>query len=173
MNDLDDVAPARPTEPETFEGFFEAEYARLARALYLVTGDPSEAEDVAQEAMVRVYERWDQVRAADSPTGYLYSTAMNLYRSRMRRLAVRARRVVGGPAGAPDPADAAAAADEVGRALAALPASQRAAVVLVEWLGLDDAEAGRILGIEPVSVRVRLSRARATLRMHLMLEDEK
>jgi RNA polymerase sigma-70 factor (ECF subfamily) len=173
VNDLDDVAPARPTEPETFEGFFEAEYARLARALYLVTGDPSEAEDVAQEAMVRVYERWDRVRRANFPPGYLYRTALNLYRSRLRRLAVRARRAVAGQRSEPDPAEAAEAADEIGRALASLPGGQREAIVLVEWLGFDHAEAGRVLGIEPVSVRVRLSRARATLRGRLRLEDER
>ncbi len=66
-----------------------------------------------------------------------------------------------------DPADAAAASDEVARALAALPDGQREAVVLVSWLGMDAEEAGRLLGIEPVSVRARLSRARTTLRRHL------
>jgi RNA polymerase sigma-70 factor, ECF subfamily len=146
-----------------FEPFFEAEYARLARALFLVTGDRSEAEELAQEAMVRVYERWDRVRRMESPAGYLYRTALNLNRSRVRRLAVRARRLVS-PAVAPDPAVAAETRDELGRALSSLPDGQREALVLVEWLGMDPGEAGRVLGIEPVSVRVRISRARATLR---------
>lgn len=173
VNDLEEVAAARPSALQDFEDFFGAEYARLGRALYLVTGDPAEAEDVAQEAMVRVYERWDRVRRADSPTAYLYRTALNLYRSRLRRLAVRARRALpGAERHAEDPAVAAEAADQIGRALAALPAGQREAVVLVEWLGLSHAEAGRILGIEPVSVRVRISRARATLRERLGAEEE-
>ena len=51
-----------------------------------MTGDRVEAEDIAQEALVRVYERWGQVGGMDSPTGYLYRTAMNLARSRLRCL---------------------------------------------------------------------------------------
>jgi RNA polymerase sigma-70 factor (ECF subfamily) len=148
-----------------FEPFFEREYPRLARALYLVAGDPVEAEDLAQEAMVRVYERWEHVRNTDSPAGYLYRTALNLHRSRLRRLAVRTRRAIGlRPEPPADPAVEAEVRDEVDRALAALPDGQREAVVLVEWVGLSAEEAGRVLGIEAVSVRVRLSRARATLR---------
>jgi RNA polymerase sigma factor (sigma-70 family) len=156
-----------------FEPFFEREYPRLARALYLVAGDRVEAEDLAQEAMVRVYERWEHVRSTDSPAGYLYRTALNLHRSRLRRLAVRARRAVGLRPDPPvDPALEAEVRDEVDRALAALPDGQREAMVLVEWVGLSAEEAGRVLGIEPVSVRVRLSRARATLRTAMEDRDD-
>src|SRR6478736_10515180 len=76
-----------------FEDFFRTEYRRLVRALYLLTSDRTEAEDLAQEAMARVFERWDRLRAAASPTGYLYRVAMNLHRNRLRSLRVRARRV--------------------------------------------------------------------------------
>jgi hypothetical protein len=38
---------------------------------------------------VRVYERWDRVRQMDSPQGYLFRTALNLHRSRLRWLATR------------------------------------------------------------------------------------
>jgi RNA polymerase sigma-70 factor, ECF subfamily len=159
---LDDMAETKETD-DAFRAFFEHEYLRLARAMFLVTGSHSEADDLAQEAMVRLFERWGRVRAMDSPTGYLYRVAMNLCRSRFRRLAVRARLAVTG--GTPvDPAAVAEDRDTLGRALAALPTGQRAAIVLVEWLGLDDREAGRALGIQPGSVRVRVSRARATLR---------
>lgn len=151
-------------ETRSFERFFEDEYARLARALFLVTGDPGESEELAQEALVRVYERWDRVGGLESPTGYLYRTALNLHRSRLRRLAAAARRLVAPAPPSPDPAAVAEARDELGRALDALPRAQREAVVLVDWLGMDAAEAGRVLGIEAVSVRVRLSRARAALR---------
>ena len=57
---------ARPTELD-FEGFFRAEYPRLARACYLLTGEAAEAEDLAQEAMARTFERWNRIRAMDSP----------------------------------------------------------------------------------------------------------
>jgi RNA polymerase sigma factor (sigma-70 family) len=79
-------------DDRSFGAFFEKEYARLARALFLITGDAFEAEELAQDAMVRVLERWDRVGRLDSPTGYLYRTAMNLHRNGLRRLAVRRRR---------------------------------------------------------------------------------
>ena len=164
---------AQSTAVLEFHEFFEAEYRRLARALYLLTDDTGEADDLAQEALVRVYERWDRVRAMDSPTGYLYRTAMNLNRSRLRKLAARARRMVGvGPESTRDPASTVEALDQVDRALRALSAGQREALVLVEWIGLSAEEAGRALGIKAVSVRVRLSRAKASVRKSVEDADE-
>jgi RNA polymerase sigma factor (sigma-70 family) len=66
-----------------------------------------------------------------------------------------------------DPAAASSERDAIRRALAALPDGQREAVVLVEWLGMTDGEAGEVLGVSPGAVRVRLSRARAALREKL------
>jgi RNA polymerase sigma-70 factor (ECF subfamily) len=163
---LEDVTPV--TIPG-FEEFFEAEHVRLARALYLLTGSVAEADELTQEAMVRVYERWDQVRQMGSPQGYLFRTALNLHRSRLRWLATRARQILQ-PTSSPDPAEVVQSRDSLDRALASLPTGQRGAVVLVEWLGMDPQEAARALGIKPGSVRARLSRAKAALRE--MLEDE-
>ena len=72
-----------------FEAFFRAEYRTLCQALVLLVGDPLEAEEIAQETMTRVLERWDRVGVMDSPMGYAYRTALNLQRKRLRRLAVR------------------------------------------------------------------------------------
>jgi RNA polymerase sigma factor (sigma-70 family) len=163
------LAPDAPVAD--FASFFAAESVRLGRAMFLMTGDAGEAEELAQEALVRVYERWDRVRAAASPTGYLFRVALNLHRSRLRHLIVRARRATA-PAASADPADVAEVHDELSRALASLPVRLREAVVLVEWMGLSADEAARILGIEAVSVRVRLSRARASLKEHLRGDDD-
>jgi RNA polymerase sigma-70 factor (ECF subfamily) len=160
---------ATPVTVLSFEGFFEAEHVRLARALYLLTGSSIEADELTQEAMVRVYERWDKVRHMASPQGYLFRTAMNLHRSRLRLLASRARHILQ-PTPSVDPAEVAQSRDSLARALASLPAGQRGAVVLVEWLGMDPQEAAATLGIKPGSLRARLSRAKAALRP--MLEDE-
>jgi RNA polymerase sigma-70 factor, ECF subfamily len=154
-----------------FEGFFHAEHERLFQALYLLTGNRHEADDLAQEALMRAYERWDRVGSMDSPVGYVYRTALNLYRSRLRKLAVRARRVF---ASIPmeDASESLATSDEVHQALAAIPDGQREALVLIEWLGLDSEEAGRVLGIDASSVRGRLHRGRASLRKRLGDVDE-
>ena len=77
----------------TFEDFFIAEHERLFKALYMLTGNQDEADDLAQEALMRAYERWERVGTMDSPAGYVYRTALNLHRNRLRGLVVRARRV--------------------------------------------------------------------------------
>ena len=153
-----------------FREFFEAEYRRLAKALFLIVGDPLEADELAQEALVRVFERWDRVHLMDSPVGYLYRTALNLNRSRLRRLASRARHALS-PSSEPDPLAGVEARDEVRRLLAALPRGQREAVVLVEWLGICAEQAGVILGIDASTARVQLSRARRALRTRVEQDE--
>jgi RNA polymerase sigma factor (sigma-70 family) len=148
---------------EDFGEFFGREYARLARACLLLTGSPAEAEDLAQDALARVYARWDEVGSMDSPEGYLFRTTLNLNRKRLRRLAVRTRhlRLL---VTRRDELDVAEERLDVLRAVVALPRGQREAVVLVEWLDLDINEVAELLGIAQVSVRGRLHRARRTLR---------
>ena len=69
--------PVVEERAEAFEDFFHAHHERLLRAMYLATGDRHEAEDLAQEAFVRILERWERVRGLDYPVGYLYRTALN------------------------------------------------------------------------------------------------
>ncbi len=149
-----------------FVDFFREEYPGLVRSLYLLTADLGEAEELAQEAMARTFERWGRVKRMESPGGYVYRTAVNLNRKRLRHLAVRARRLV---ALAPRRQDVQAAETraELAAALASLPVGHREAFMLVEWLGLPAEEAGRLLGIKASSVRSRLHRARAALRERL------
>jgi RNA polymerase sigma-70 factor (ECF subfamily) len=150
------------SERAAFSDFFAKRYARLARACLLLTGSSAEGEDLAQEAMARVLERWDQVSAMEDPEGYLYRTALNLHRNAVRRLAMAARRqVLREP---PDEADATDRRLDLLRAIRSLPRTQREALVLVEWLGDTAEEAGPLLGIDPASVRGRLHRARESLR---------
>jgi RNA polymerase sigma factor (sigma-70 family) len=158
-------------EAPAFDEFFLAQHERLFQALYLLTGDRNEADDLAQEALLRAYERWDRVGSMDSPVGHVYRTALNLYRSRLRTLVVRARRAF---ATVPneDFSGSVAASHDVRRALARLPRGQRDALILVEWLGLGSEEAGRVLGLDASSVRGRLHRGRASLRDQLGDRDE-
>jgi RNA polymerase sigma-70 factor, ECF subfamily len=146
-----------------FESFFRAEYRSLCQALVLLVGDAFEAEEIAQETMTRVLERWDRVAAMDSPAGYAYRTALNLQRKRIRRLAVRAKRRFA-PVPVADIGAGASDRHDVRRALQQLPDGLRAALILVDWLDMDTEEAGRILDLKPASVRVRLHRARSALR---------
>lgn len=160
-----------PAREDSFESFFRSSYGSVVRALVIVAGSESEAEDLAQEAFARALERWDRVRSMASPIGYVYRIAFNLNRNRLRHVA-RGLRRRSEPAPEPDPASEAETRSEIRRVLAALPASQREALVLVEWLGLDAAEAGRVLKIDAASVRGRIHRARRTIAKQLGEQDE-
>src|SRR6266487_6248106 len=86
------------------EELFRDHQVRLLRALYLMTGDAAEAEDLLQDAFAKVWLHWDRVRRMDDRVAYLYRTAMNAFRSRWRRRAVELRHRQ--PAAAPpDPID--------------------------------------------------------------------
>ena len=148
--------------PGTFEGLFAQERDRLFSALWLITRDRHEAEEVAQDAFVRVLERWDRDGAPEDPTAYLFRTAMNVLRNRRRRAAVALRHVVS-RSESHDELAAVEARDVIMRALGALTPSQRAALVLVDLLDLPSEEAAKALGIRPSTVRVLAARGRATL----------
>lgn len=153
-----------------FSGFFAQHRERLFRACLLLTGNPTEAEDLAQEAMARVLERWDRVSLLDDPEGYLFRTALNLHRDALKRLLMAARRRVFGARVADDGATERSL--DIRRVLQSLPLAQRQALVLVEWLGYTAGEAAPILGIDAGSVRGRLHRARASLRKRYGGTDE-
>src|SRR5215212_3982765 len=78
--------------PRGFEDFFGSEHARLFGALCLVTGDRHEAEEIMQDAFLRLWERWDRVGGLGDPSAYLYRTAMNVFRNRYRRATLGVRR---------------------------------------------------------------------------------
>jgi RNA polymerase sigma factor (sigma-70 family) len=157
-------------EPPAFEDFFEAERVRLQRALYLLTGNREEAEEVLQEAFIAVWERWDRVGAMDDPMGYLYRTALNRYRSRLRRAARATRRTFGQAHGGDGFAEAEDRL-EIGRALARLSPRRREAIVLTELLGYRSADAGRLMGVADATVRRLAQDARNELRTTLEVSD--
>ncbi len=70
---------------------FRDEARRLVGLLVLVTGDRAIAEDLAQEAFVRMHAAWPRLQSRDRATAYLRTTALNLARSRWRRLGVARR----------------------------------------------------------------------------------
>jgi RNA polymerase sigma factor (sigma-70 family) len=146
-----------------FEAFFLAHHVALYRAMWLVTRNRHEAEEVMQDAFVRVWSKWPKVASTPDPAGYLYRTAMNVFRSRVRRAKVAVRKATR----MLPPDDLLAAVEErdaVVRALAPLTPRQRAAVVLTDVLGMTSDEAALALGVRPPTVRVLAARGRKALR---------
>jgi RNA polymerase sigma-70 factor (ECF subfamily) len=152
-----------PSGPVPFETFFADHHTDLFSAMWLITRNRHETEEIVQDAFLRVWERWDRVATLDDPEGYLYRTAMNVFRSRRRRASLAVRRTF--QTITPDDGVAAVERrDTLVRALAVITPRERAAVVLTSILGFTSEEAGDALGIRPPTVRVLAARGRARLK---------
>jgi RNA polymerase sigma-70 factor (ECF subfamily) len=163
--------PAGPVEgtavgetAPSFEEFYGATFRRLFTALCLVTGNRYEAEEIAQDAFLRVFERWDRVGSLEDPTGYVFRVSMNLFRSRWRRVSLAVRRELFLAPSATDDLAAVEDRDQVIRLLRELDPRQRAAVLLTAILDHSAEEAGRMLGLRASSVRSLTTRARARMK---------
>ena len=170
MDDSARIAPTAPTElsaipdlASSFQRFVEAETARFHGSLRLLTRDRSEAEDLMQDAFLKVWERWEHVSDLDDPTGYLYRTAMNLHRKHLRRARVALRHAIR-PHPPRDELDDVESRDVVLRTLATLTPRQRMSLVLTDLLDYSSEEAGRLMGVTATTVRVLASQGRAALR---------
>ncbi len=147
----------------SFEAFFAAERSRLLGALIVMTDNRAEAEEILQDAFLKVWERWERVASMEEPVGFLYRTAMNLFRKRLRRAAVAVRKAAHLLPRGDDLAEV-ETRDEAVRLLERLTPRERAAIVVTAYLGYSSEEAGELLGIRATTVRVLTNRARATLR---------
>jgi RNA polymerase sigma-70 factor (ECF subfamily) len=154
-----------------FREFYETEQRGLFGAMCLMTGDRNEAEELTQEAFLKLWERWDHIRSLENPTGYLYRTALNAFRMRRRRAKVAARRLVRRVSSA-DQDDASLARHAVDRGLASITKRQRAAVVLTELLDYTSNEAAEVLHVTPATVRKLASQGRLALRKAIGELDE-
>lgn len=155
------------TEPyatrRDFESFFLEQREHVFGALWLLTRNRHEAEELAQDAFLKVWERWDHVRRLDDPAGYLFRTAMNLFRNRRRRAVLAVKRTVH-LVPSDDGLREVEERDAVVRAMGALTPSQRAALVMTDLLELTSEEAGRAMGVRASTVRVLAARGRTALR---------
>ncbi len=146
-----------------FDTFFQEEHERLFKALYFVTGSRHDAEELMQEAFLKLWERWDERDRIADPTAYLFRVALNGFRMRYRRAAVAARKVLPVPEERDAFADAEMRAD-VHRLLLGLTPRQRAALLLVDLFGYDSEQAARILRVRPSTVRALATQGRRALR---------
>jgi RNA polymerase sigma factor (sigma-70 family) len=146
-----------------FDTFFEEEHERLYKALYFVTGNRQDAEELMQDAFLKLWERWDSIHQIEDPTGYLFRIALNGFRMRRRRAAMSVRKVVPMPEARDLFSDAEMRAD-VRALLLQLTPRQRAALLLVDLLGYPSERAARILHVRPSTVRALATKGRRALR---------
>lgn len=148
------------------EEWFAAEYRPLLRFAYFVAGDRDLAEDLVQEAFVRLYRAGGRVDEEGLPA-YARRTIVNLSRSlwRRRRIERSALGRLHEPEAAPEASPG--VRDEVWAAVLALPAGQRAVVALRFYEDMSEAQIARVLGVSAGSVKKQASRAMAKLRAQL------
>ena len=147
----------------SFDTFFEEERERLFQALYFVTGNREDAEELMQDAFLSLWERWDTIDRIADPTGYLFRVALNGFRMRRRRAAMAVRKLLPVTEERDAFADAEMRAD-VRSLLLGLTPRQRAALLLIDLLGYPSEQAARILRVRPSTARALATQGRRALR---------
>ena len=174
------ITRAQAGDVSAFEQLSGAYADRLFMLLLRLLGDRSEAEDVAQDVMLRAWQGITGFRGQSSYFTWLYRIAVNeANRARERR----ARRPVDVPIGAEQLQLPASPAHEpsrqaenselrraLGQALAQLPSALRTAIVLRDVEGLSTQEGAEIAGVSQAAFKSRLHQAR--LRVRAAVGDE-
>jgi RNA polymerase sigma-70 factor (ECF subfamily) len=169
-SDLDEltlVVRAQEGDTAAFEALARRHQAALYRLAVRVVGDPVEAEDALQEALLDGWRRIGRFRADAAFSTWMYRIVTNRCLSQLRRRRPEPVAEVDERVPAPDDPGRSAEVDAglaaLGRALQALPAEQRVCWVLRELEGLGYAEISEITGASEHAVRGRIHRARTTL----------
>lgn len=161
---LTDGTPAGRGASDEFDAVYAAELPAVTRVAYLVVRDRLVAEELAQEAFIRLYDNFAEVR---NPYGFLRTVVVRLsitWRDRRRMERERLTLVAGQRSSA---AGAEPVIDETWEALGRIAPDRAAVLVLRFYEDLSFAEIGRIVGASAATVRSRNRRALADLRKEL------
>jgi RNA polymerase sigma-70 factor (sigma-E family) len=152
---------------ELLTTLYTTHYRDLVRLAAFLTGDRDNAEEVVQDAYVKMHGSWRRVRELDKAEAYLRTTVVNLSRSRLRHRQVTQKHQ-------PEPMGEAASAESFAMehaqrelvlgALQALPRRQREAVVLRYYGDLSEAQTAAAMGCSVGAVKSHTSRAMTALR---------
>lgn len=178
--DLQDMERLRGGHDAALNDLMERHAPRLFHYLLRQLRDESEAQDVAQESFVRVFQHRRKFNPRHRFSTWLYTIATNLVRDRQRwrtrhpQVSLEAENETTGadlkdslPSGGAGPEDSLVArerADAVRAAIAELPADLRTVVLLFEYEGQSYQEISEVLNCTPKAVEMRLYRARQQLR---------
>lgn len=174
LNDLTDrelLAAHIDGDPQAFNVLVTRHRDRLWSVALRTTGDPEEAADALQDALISAYRRADQYRGDAALTTWLHRIVVNASLDRLRRKAVRPTTPLpdhydNNSVEIPDRRDHISEREtmlEISVALAELPPDQRDAVVLVDIEGYSIDDAATELNCPPGTVKSRSSRGRAKL----------
>ena len=147
--------------------FVAAERQRLVGMLALYVGDERTAEELAQDAIVRLCQHWPRVRRMSDPRAWLNRVAINLANSWFRRRAAERRATI--RRGSTDEVvhESLSTTIVVRELVASLPPRQRAALVLRYYVGMSVAETAAAMGCAEGTVKALAHRAIGALRASL------
>jgi RNA polymerase sigma-70 factor (ECF subfamily) len=160
-------------DPDAFGTLFRRHRDRLWAVAVRTLGDPEEAADALQDAMIAAFRRAGSFRGDSAVTTWLHRIVVNAALDRMRRRAARpaahgqdeevldALATSGRPLS--DPSGSTDTSLDVRAALRTLVPDQQAALVLVDMLGYSVADAAEVLGVSEGTVKSRAARGRAKL----------
>lgn len=159
--------------PEAFAELFRRYRDRMWAVALRLTGDREVASDAVQEAFLSAFRRADSFRGESQVTTWLHRIVVNACFDRVRRIRPTVDLDDAPVAALVDRRDATSAVDTslvVHAALETLPRGQRAAIVLVDMLGLSVVEAATVLDVAEGTIKSRCSRGRAVLASRLVPE---
>jgi RNA polymerase sigma-70 factor (sigma-E family) len=150
------------SDADGFDEFYRSTRQRVLGYLYAAAGDLAEAQDAAQEAYARAWQRWSQVSGYDDPEAWVRTVGWRVLANRWRTLKARTKalRRLGPPAPTPGPSEETVA---LVAALRQLPADQRIALVLHHIVELPLAQIAAETGVPVGTVKARLFRGRQAL----------
>ncbi len=163
---VSEAVRVRPGPHQELAELYAAHASGALRLAYLLTDDFHAAEDIANEAFVRISSRFVRLQRPDQFSSYLYRTVTNLSRShgrKQRREASHQRLFVQGNLEIPD----LPAREALWRALLSLPIRQRTAVFLRFYEDLSEAQAADVLGCSVSAIKSLTFRAMEALRKEL------
>ena len=145
----------------TFDAVYAAEFVGVTRLAFLLVRSQVVAEELAQDAFLRLYERYDSV---EKPAGFLRTAVVRLALTWLSRADMERDRFA--TVGVARPVDA-PELDETWQALGRLRPDRRAVLVLRFYEQLRHPEIADLLGCSPATVRSRTRRALQDLRKEL------
>ena len=156
-------ASVQRVREQSFEDYYRNHRERMLRALALTLGDSDLAAEATDEAMVRTYQHWKKVRRYGNPPGWTYRVGLNWARSRLRKT----RREE--PGEVPELArfDHTTSDPQVMAHITDLALPARTVVVMRYYLQWTNNEIAEALDVPVGTVKSRLHRALADLRLRL------
>jgi RNA polymerase sigma-70 factor (ECF subfamily) len=158
--------------PNSFETLYRQNYSGVVALVYGLSGSRAVAEDLAQEAFLRAHRNWMRVSEMDHPAGWVRRVALNLARSRLRRLRSETMaRLRIGPESEASVLVSDLESEAFWREVRRLPSRQAQAIALHYIEDLSVSEVAGILGVAEGTVKALLHQGRERLRRELRAKE--